>query len=92
MVDPDTPYPSNPTSKYHLHLLVVNSTDIKSTYKPPNPPDDSPPHRYQTFLYIQPKYISINSIDSRQNFDLDTFVKNNKLNLVDKFEFKCKKN
>lgn len=91
MVDPDAPYPSNPTAKYHLHLLVVNSIDIKSNYKPPNPPEDSPPHRYQTLLYIQSKHISINTIDSRLNFDLVSFVKNNKLELVDKFEFKCKK-
>jgi len=36
IVDPDAPYPSNPTSKYYIHLLVVNSNDIKIKYKPPD--------------------------------------------------------
>lgn len=91
MVDPDAPYPSNPTGKYFIHLLVVNSNDVKVEYYPPNPPTDSPPHRYQVFLYTQSKYISTNITNPGSNFDLDYFVKSNELELVDNFEFRVKK-
>jgi phosphatidylethanolamine-binding protein (PEBP) family uncharacterized protein len=91
IVDPDAPYPSNPHYKYFIHLLVVNSTDIKVEYHPPNPPSDSPPHRYQVFLYLQPKYIQLEKMESGPNFDLDKFVSKWNLKLVDQFEFLCKK-
>jgi phosphatidylethanolamine-binding protein (PEBP) family uncharacterized protein len=91
MVDPDAPYPSNPTAKYFIHLLVVNSNDIKVNYYPPNPPVDSAPHRYQVLLFVQSKYISTNITNPGSNFDLDGFIKSNQLELVDQFEFKVKK-
>ena len=91
IVDPDAPYPSNPTAKYFIHLLVVNSQDIKIEYYPPNPPADSPPHRYQVLLYSQPNYIQIQKSKPGSNFDLNGFVNEWNLELVDSFEFRVKK-
>lgn len=72
-------------------MLVINSSDIKVDFYPPNPPKDSPPHRYQVLLYKQSKYISTDISNPGSNFDLDDFVNSNKIELVDKFEFKVKK-
>lgn len=94
MVDPDAPYPSNPTAKYFIHLMVINSNDIIIEYYPPNPPADSEPHKYQVFLYKQEKYIQLNSIHETKphgSFDLENFVKSNRLVQVDSFQFRCKK-
>lgn len=90
IVDPDAPYPENPTGKYFIHLLVVNSNDIKIDYYPPNPPADSNPHRYQVLLFKQTKYITTNLKNPGSNFALDNFIKYNELELVDKFEFKVR--
>ena len=89
IVDPDAPYPSDPSKKYFLHFLIVNTKEIKASYHPPNPPRDSPPHRYMILLYKQPKYININYIGYSPNFNLDNFVKDNNLLLVDEFVFRC---
>ena len=91
IVDPDAPYPDNPTKKYVLHLLVVNTKDIKAKFHPPNPPIDSPPHRYQIILYKQNRYIKLDYIGYKTNFNLEDFVKTNNLELVDEFTFHCKK-
>lgn len=91
IVDPDAPYPSDPKFKYFIHLMVVNSADIKIDYYPPHPPPDSSPHRYQILLFRQEKYIQISSSKPYPNFDLDNFVSKHNLVLVDEFEFKCKK-
>ncbi len=71
--------------------MVVNSSDIKIDYYPPHPPSDSPPHRYQILLFRQEKYIQIPNSKPHPNFDLDDFITKYNLDLVDKFEFKCKK-
>lgn len=91
IVDPDAPYPSNPKYKYWIHLMVVNSSDIKIDYYPPHPPPDSPPHRYQILLFKQEKYIQIEKSRPYPNFDLDDFISKYNLVLVDEFEFKCQK-
>ena len=90
IVDPDAPYPSNPTKKYFIHLMVVNSKEIKIDYYPPHPPVDSEAHRYQVLLYQQKNYIKIENSEPYPNFDLDGFVSKYNLELVDKFEFRCK--
>jgi phosphatidylethanolamine-binding protein (PEBP) family uncharacterized protein len=90
IVDPDAPYPSNPTKKYFIHLMVVNSKEIKIDYYPPHPPVDSEAHRYQVILYKQENYIKIKKSEPYPNFDLDGFVKEHNLAFVEKFEFKCK--
>ena len=89
IVDPDAPYPSNPTKKYILHLLVVNNKDIKANYHSPHPPDDSPAHRYYVLLYKQPKYIKMDYVGYKPNFNLEEFVSTNELKLVDNFTFHC---
>lgn len=91
IVDPDAPYPLKPKFKYYIHLMVVNSSDIKIDYYPPHPPADSPPHRYQILLFEQEKYIQIPNSKPYPNFDLDDFILKYNLVLVDEFEFKCKK-
>lgn len=90
MVDPDAPYPEHPTAKHFIHLLVINSNDIKVDYYPPNPPSDSNHHRYQVLLYKQTKYINTDISKPGSNFDLDNFIQSNGLELVDEFEFMVK--
>ncbi len=88
IVDPDAPYPSEPTKKYMIHLMVVNSLDIKIDYYPPHPPLDSPPHRYQVLLFQQEKYIQIPNSKPYPNFNLEEFVNRYNLKLIDEFQFK----
>ena len=92
IVDPDAHYPSNPTEKYMLHNLVINNDEIIWKYKSPNPPLDSPPHRYMILLYKQSDIIKFDKpIAQRNKFDLESFVKKYKLKKVDEFVFKCRK-
>jgi phosphatidylethanolamine-binding protein (PEBP) family uncharacterized protein len=92
IVDPDAHYPNNPTEKFMLHNLVINTNEIIWKYKSPNPPLDSPPHRYYILLYRQPNIIQIDkSISKRNKFDLKSFVKKYKLKKIDEFVFMCKK-
>ena len=92
IVDPDAHYPDNPTEKYMLHNLVINNDEIIWKYKSPNPPLDSPPHRYMILLYKQLNPIKLdNMITQRNKFDLKTFVKKYKLKKVDEFIFMCRK-
>jgi phosphatidylethanolamine-binding protein (PEBP) family uncharacterized protein len=92
IVDPDAHYPSNPTEKYMLHNLVINNNEIIWKYKSPNPPLDSPPHRYFIQLYKQSNRIKLDKpILQRNKFDLESFVKKYKLKKVDEFIFLCKK-
>ena len=62
IVDPDAHYPSNPTEKYMLHNMVINNDEIVWRYKSPNPPLDSPPHRYFILLYKQSSRIKLDKI------------------------------
>ena len=92
IVDPDAHYPDNPTEKFMIHNLVINTNEIIWKYKSPNPPLDSPPHRYFILLYRQPSVIKLDEyISQRNKFDLNTFVKKYKLKQIDKFVFMCKK-
>ena len=92
IVDPDAHYPSNPTEKYMLHNMVINNDEIIWKYKSPNPPLDSPPHRYYIQLYKQSDIIKFDKpIAQRNKFDLESFVKKYKLKKVDEFVFKCRK-
>jgi len=92
IVDPDAHYPDNPTEKYMLHNLVINTNETIWKYKSPNPPLDSPPHRYMILLYRQSNIIKLDTpIYHRNKFDLNTFVKKYKLKKIDEFVFMCKK-
>ncbi len=92
IVDPDAHYPDNPTEKFMIHNLVINTNEIIWKYKSPNPPLDSPPHRYFMLLYRQPSLIKLDEyINQRNKFNLNAFVKKYKLKQIDKFVFMCKK-
>ena len=92
IVDPDAHYPSNPTEKYMLHNMVINNDEIVWRYKSPNPPLDSPPHRYFILLYKQSSRIKLDKpIAQRSKFNLESFVKKYKLKKVDEFIFMCRK-
>lgn len=92
IVDPDAHYPDNPTEKYMIHNLVVNTNETIWKYKSPNPPLDSAPHRYFILLYRQPNIIKIDKpITQRNKFDLNAFVKKYKLKKIDQFVFMCKR-
>lgn len=78
--DPDVPYPHSPERKTHLHALIVNMPNgdtrqgnIIIPYQAPNPPRDSPPHRYYFCLYLQP---SIIDTVGYSDFNLNTFLLN----------------
>ena len=92
MVDPDAHYPDNPTEKYMLHNLVINNNETIWKYKSPNPPLDSPPHRYMILLYRQSNIINLDeTVNQRNKFNLNTFVKKYNLKKIDEFVFMCKK-
>ena len=92
IVDPDAHYPDDPTEKYMIHNLVINTNEIIWKYKSPNPPLDSPPHRYFILLYKKQSVIKLDeSINQRNKFELKTFVKKYKLKKIDQFVFMCKK-
>ena len=92
IVDPDAHYPSNPTEKYMLHNMVINTNEIIWRYKSPNPPLDSAPHRYYIQLYKQSSRIKLDKpIAQRSKFNLESFVKKYKLKKVDEFIFMCRK-
>ena len=75
-----------------IHNLVINTNETIFKYKSPNPPLDSPPHRYFILVYRQPNIIKLDKpINQRNKFDLNAFVKTNKLKKIDKFVFMCKK-
>ena len=92
IVDPDAHYPDNPTEKYMLHNLVINTNETIWKYKSPNPPLDSPPHRYMILLYRQSNTIKLDeTVNQRNKFNLNAFVKKYKLKKIDEFVFMCKK-
>jgi len=92
VVDPDAHYPDNPTEKYMLHNLVINNNETIWKYKSPNPPLDSPPHRYMILLYRQSNTINLDeTVNQRNKFNLNTFVKKYNLKKIDEFVFMCKK-
>ena len=80
-IDPDAPSPTNPIYKYFLHMLVVNNSDTLMKWTGPDPPTGSKTHRYYTCVFEQVSPIDKNkySINSRHNFDLNSFVKSNNL-------------
>jgi phosphatidylethanolamine-binding protein (PEBP) family uncharacterized protein len=92
IVDPDAPYPSNPSKKYVLHLLIINSKQTKIKYMPPNPPIDSPAHRYQILLFKQKNKIDIEDNINQINFNVNNFKNKYELKLVDEYTFRCKNN
>ena len=80
MVDPDAPSNSNPIYRNWLHWMIVNTTDTIAPFHPSNPSTGTGKHRYYFYLFEQKYPIKKNlTFSSRQNFDLELFVKNNEL-------------
>lgn len=95
MVDPDAPSKSNPIYKYFLHWLVVNDTDTVVKFKPSDPPLGSGLHRYYIYVFEQVRgLIDVDSLhyETRQNFDLELFIRNQNLTLVSSIMYLSEKN
>lgn len=96
MWDPDAPSAENPIYSPWLHWIVQNvskNEDIPKSiaeYVPPTPPVDTGYHRYIIDIYRQPEYVNYPTIprDKRNNFDLDGFIKSNRLQKIDTFYFR----
>lgn len=103
LIDPTAPDTRKPDSGPWRHLLMVNvpglklqkgvanlegSGEILSPYHGPNPPVGSGRHNYQLQIYEQPgKLIGPQVKDSRQNWNIDRFVQDNNLYLLDQKTF-----
>ena len=92
-VDAPYPYPKNRYSPF-LHYLEVNIENGNFSqgqtlidYAPPNPPKDSPPHRYIVELYEQTNYVQESRIIDRKKFNLEQFVTINNLVLLARGQF-----
>lgn len=108
IIDNDAPYPP-PLDKYSpfLHLLIVNIPGdnypagyVEMPYLAPNPPLDSPAHRYQVLVFRQPVEEHNNRYGEREtarmlphphtkreNFDIGRYVRRHNLIEVGKMNF-----
>ncbi|PVD32606.1 hypothetical protein C0Q70_08048 [Pomacea canaliculata] len=102
MVDPDARSPCQPVSRWVLHWAAfvrgdksLQITEEFVSYAGPRPPEGTPAHRYQFFLYrwvpeielLRPSFLG-NSDTSRARFDFDQFKVVNRLeHLEASFEF-----
>lgn len=75
MVDPDAPYPQDPSSRFILHWMQPNLTQSNNTsssgrmlenttapavpYLRPSPPTNSSAHRYIIYAFVQPSNFTI---------------------------------
>lgn len=92
--DLDAPYPANPSQAAYLHGLIVNIPngdiqhgDVLMSFTPPNPPKDSPAHRYVFAVYAQEGRLALSPISQRENFDVNGFVMRNRLQLAGQMIF-----
>lgn len=105
IVDNDAPYPP-PLDQYSpfLHLLIVNIPGdnypagyTEMPYLAPNPPVDSPPHRYRVLVFRQPLQtegrdqgttkVLPHPHKKRDNFDINRYVKRHGLTEVGRLDF-----
>ncbi|KZS89956.1 PEBP-like protein [Sistotremastrum niveocremeum HHB9708] len=86
MIDPDAPSPTNTTFAQIRHFIgggfklegttLRNTTPALSEYLSPGPPVGSPPHRYPTFLFLQPKNFPTTPFTtSIANFNVSVYAK-----------------
>jgi hypothetical protein len=78
---------NNSIYKYYIHLLIINNNNIILDYQKPTPPKFSGQHKYYIFIYEQYTYINFFTTE-RITLNLDNFINNFKLLLVDQFMFK----
>lgn len=90
MWDPDAINPS------YIHMLVINiphkQTKYGKTvlpYTPPAPPPGTGTHRYITGVFKQERHISMRPF-KRDNFDVQSFVQEYDLSLIEHSMFKMK--
>ena len=92
MVDPDAPSRDNPIYKYYLHMIIINNSTQIVKYQKPSPPPGSGNHRYKFYLLKQSNELDKNILRDligsdkkikRENFDLNKFIIDNKLKVVD---------
>ncbi|KZS89957.1 PEBP-like protein [Sistotremastrum niveocremeum HHB9708] len=92
MVDPDAPSPTNRSASQVRHFIgggfklegtvLRNTTPALSDYLGPGPLPGSPPHRYATFLFLQPKdFPTTPFTTSILNFNLSSFAEQVKMGL-----------
>ncbi|KAL3185845.1 hypothetical protein MRX96_028731 [Rhipicephalus microplus] len=93
MVDPDAPNRQQPTKRSWLHWMVLNANSDKKfhegdeamSYKGPNPPRGSGPHRYVLLVYCQDGQM-LNKADmvpsERPSYNLSTFGRKLKTKLA----------
>jgi phosphatidylethanolamine-binding protein (PEBP) family uncharacterized protein len=91
MYDPDAVSPSGKVN--FVHMLVVNKTasepgNTLAEYTKPAPPPGSGVHRYQFNLYKQPVYLELPAITTRAPFDVEGFVSEHGLDLLQTVEFR----
>jgi phosphatidylethanolamine-binding protein (PEBP) family uncharacterized protein len=83
MSDPDAP------AKDWLHWLVINNNgktkETIQSYEGPNPPSGT--HHYIFYLCEQPTKLTIDKPKTRASFDTASFIKNNKLRIVQTIQY-----
>ncbi|XP_015925899.1 protein D2-like [Parasteatoda tepidariorum] len=87
MIDPDAPYPQNPTLQNYLHWIIVNipgnnikDGDLIADYVAPNPPRDSNRHRYIFVVYKQDCRLPAQKwSQGNENFNLDKYLQTQNL-------------
>ncbi|KZT34711.1 PEBP-like protein [Sistotremastrum suecicum HHB10207 ss-3] len=91
-LDPDAPSPTNRSASQVRHFIgggfklegtvLRNTTPALSDYLGPGPLPGSPPHRYATFLFLQPKdFPTTPFTTSILNFNLSSFAEQVKMGL-----------
>jgi len=90
MYDVDAPNASNPVNAPFIHAIITNipGNDTSKgnkvlSYMPPSPSLRSGDHRYIVSLYSQKFLITVSSISQRASFDLEGFIFNSGLHLIE---------
>lgn len=68
---------------YNISGNQISSGESMFPYTSPELPPNSLPHRYVVIVYRQPGKIDPSKVDSRSSFPLETFVADNRLELVE---------
>ncbi len=89
--DQDAPYPDDPYNSPFIHYLAINMPrrkNIVMSWFLPQPPRDSPEHRYVAQLYHQERILPKFYLMTRTKFPLDDFIQQHQLSFVDEMTFR----